>query len=457
VIMTIILMASLVFMSMSPPPGLSIAGQRVLGIAIITIGLWSTELLPMGVTAMLLVVLLRVSGGVKDFQEALAGFAQPVPYFLIAVLTIGFAVQKSGLAERLARFSLHRSRNSPLRLYVQLLISFPVLTLILPSATARTGILVHVYEQALSLSKVDKESPFSKAIMMSLNSINRLASTAILTGGITPVVAAALIGGMSWSRWLAMMLIPYLVLLLCGAGMIYLIYRKGFSIEMCQVMEIEPTPLTFIEIRTIAIILGASALWLTDAIHHMNPAIPALVAWICLLAPGIGVLTWREFEKNLGWSNFFVIAASMSLASALINSGAGFWLAHSVVDRLPAMAASPLAIAIILLIAAAPIRLLIPNITGFLAVTIPTAMSIALLTNMNPVVCGLLVMIAGDAVLYYPAQSASSLVVYERGFLSSAEIFWFGCLMTLAASFVALFVALPYWNLIGEPLINIVQ
>jgi hypothetical protein len=76
---------------------------------------------------------------------------------------------------------------------------------------------------------------------------------------------------------------------------------------------------------------------------------------------------------------------------------------------------------------------------------------------MNPVGCGLLVMIAGDAVLYYPAQSASSLVVYERGYLSSTEIFWFGCLMTLVASFVALFVALPYWNLIGEPLVSIVQ
>ncbi len=176
-----------------------------------------------------------------------------------------------------------------------------------------------------------------------------------------------------------------------------------------------------------------------------------------LLAPGIGVLTWREFEKNLGWSNFFVIAASMSLASALINSGAGSWLAQLVVGRLPGMAESPFVIVIILLAAAAPIRLLIPNITGFLAVSVPIAMSIGLLTHMNPVVCGLLVMIAGDAVLYYPAQSASSLVVYERGYLSSAEIFWFGCLMTVVASLVALCVAIPYWNLIGMPLVSIVQ
>jgi hypothetical protein len=61
-------------------------------------------------------------------------------------------------------------------------------------------------------------------------------------------------------------------------------------------------------------------------------------------------------------------------------------------------------------------------------------------------------MIAGDAVLYYPAQSASSLVVYERGHLSGAEIFRFGVWMTLVAYLTVLLIALPYWALIGEPL-----
>ena len=61
-------------------------------------------------------------------------------------------------------------------------------------------------------------------------------------------------------------------------------------------------------------------------------------------------------------------------------------------------------------------------------------------------------MIAGDAVLYYAAQSASSLVIYERGHLTAGEIFRFGLWMTLAAYLVILFVALPYWSAVGEPL-----
>jgi anion transporter len=457
IIMAVAVIISAALMFGPLPAGLTRAGQRVLGIAVVAIGLWSTEMLPMGVTGMMVVVALAVSGGVSGFQEALIGFAKPVPYFLIAVLTIGLAVSKSGLAERIAYFFLQHCRGRPKALYIQLLMAFPVLTLLLPSATTRTGILVHVYEQALALSNVPKSAPLSKAVMMALNSLNRLASTAILTGGITPVVAAALVGGLSWGRWLVLMIVPYLALLILGAVLIYGIYRQGFKGSLPQAPETERRPLSKVEIRTIVITLGASFLWLTDAVHHMDPSLPALLAWMCLLAPGIGVMTWKEFERNIGWANFFVIASSMSLAHALISSSAGAWLGSRIVLSIPALSHNPRLLVLVLLVATAPVRLLIPNITGFLAIGIPIAMSMGTATGLNPIVCGLLVMIAGDAVLYYPAQSASSLVVYERGHLSAAEIFRFGLLMTLTAYFIVMFIALPYWGLVGEPLLPIIS
>ena len=108
-----------------------------------------------------------------------------------------------------------------------------------------------------------------------------------------------------------------------------------------------------------------------------------------------------------------------------------------------------------LLVASAVVRLLIPNITGFLATTIPVAMSVGTTAGLNPILCGLIVTIAGDAVLYYPAQAASSLVVYERGHLTAGEIFGFGLLMAALAALVVLAVAIPYWTLIGEPLATV--
>ena len=441
-----------VLIALPTPSGLPEPGKRVLAVAVLAIGLWCMEALPAGVTSLILVVALVLSGGVRGFPEALAGFADPVAYFLIGVLTIGLAVSRSGLAERVAAFFLRRSRGSARSLYLQLLLAFPLLTFILPSATTRTGILVHVYEQALELAHVPRRAPLSRAIMMALNSINRLASTVLLTGGITPVVAAALIGGIYWSQWLLLMSVPYLVLLTIGSGLIYLLYRSGFDLKLSPIAAGEARPFTGKERRTVIITVCASLLWMTDAVHNWHPVVPALLAWIFLLMPRIGVLTWSEFERDIGWTNFFVLASSLSLAKALTSSGASAWVAQLIVESVPQFRGQPVLVVAILLVASVPVRLLIPNITGFLATTIPIAMSIGAATGVNPMICGLAVMIAGDAVLYYPAQSASSLVVYERGYLTAPEIFRFGVWMTLIAFVVVLAVALPYWSAIGEPL-----
>jgi len=99
----------------------------------------------------------------QSLGAALSGFSEPIAYFLVGVLTLGLAVSRSGLADRLARWSLARSAGRPRRLYAQMLASFPLLTLVLPSATTRTAIMVHVYDQAFSLSAVPTGSPLAKA------------------------------------------------------------------------------------------------------------------------------------------------------------------------------------------------------------------------------------------------------------------------------------------------------
>jgi len=191
---------------------------------------------------------------------------------------------------------------------------------------------------------------------------------------------------------------------------------------------------------------------LTDFWHHWNPALPALLAGRSCSPPASGCSRGASFERNFAWSNFFVLASSLSLAGALGTSGASAWIADLIVRSIPGLSQHPFLVVGILLLVSAPVRLMIPNITGFLATAIPIAMSVGTATGLNPVVCALAVMIAGDAVLYYPAQAASSLVVYERGHLSSWEIFRFGLWMTLIAFLVILVFAFPYWGMVGAPL-----
>src|SRR5439155_87555 len=76
---------------------------------------------------------------------------------------------------------------------------------------------------------VPRGADIAKAVMLALSSINRLASTALLTGGITPVMSAAIIGGLSWTGWFALMAVPYWAILVLGGLLTYALYRRGFA------------------------------------------------------------------------------------------------------------------------------------------------------------------------------------------------------------------------------------
>jgi solute carrier family 13 (sodium-dependent dicarboxylate transporter), member 2/3/5 len=431
---------------------LPLAGQRALIVTLITILLWTGEILEPGVAALVGVTLLSLSGATRNLRDALQGFANPVPFFLVGVLTMGLAVVRSGLAERLARTILERARGRSLTVYFQLVLSFPLLTFILPSATTRSGILIHIYDEVFNLGRVQRGAEVAKAIMLALSSINRLASTTLLTGGITPVMSAAIIGGMSWTGWFALMAVPYYAILVMGGVLTYALYHRGFARGLPTPGPARRQPISRMEWRTIAIILGASALWLTDGVHHLDPALPAMLAFAALLTPGIGPLAWSDLDRGVGWSNFFVIAASISLAHSLVVSGAATWLGRLLVGGLPALGDSALAVVILLILGATLLRAVVPNISGFLALALPIAMSVGREAGINPLVCALVVMITGDAVVYYPAQSSSALVIYERGHVSAGEVLRFGLWMTLVAWVAILVVALPWWALVGEPL-----
>src|SRR5712664_3431147 len=431
--------------------GLPLAGQRALIVTLITILLWTGELLEPGVAALVGVTLLALSGATQSLRDALQGFANPVPFFLIGVLTMGVAVVRSGLAERLARMILERARGRSLAVYLQLVLSFPVLTFLLPSATTRSGILIHIYDEVFALGGVQRGAEVAKAIMLALSSINRLASTTLLTGGITPVMSAAIIGGM-WTGWFTLMAVPYYAILLLGGVLTYALHHRGFARGLPMPEPARRRPISGSEWRTIVIILSASALWLTDGIHHLDPALPAMLAFAALLTPGVGPLAWPDLDRGIGWSNFFVIAASISLAHALVASGAAPWLGRVLVGGLPALGDSALAVVILLMLGATLLRAVVPNISGFLALALPIAMSVGREAGINPLVCALVVMITGDAVVYYPAQSSSALVIYERGHVSAAEVLRFGLWMTLVGWVAILVVALPWWTLVGEPL-----
>lgn len=87
-------------------PGLSEAGQGVLGVVFAGVAFWVSEAVPLGVTALLVLALLGTvpsGAGTATF----VGFASPVVFFLIGAVALGTAVEASGLAGGRALFVQH--------------------------------------------------------------------------------------------------------------------------------------------------------------------------------------------------------------------------------------------------------------------------------------------------------------------------------------------------------------
>ncbi|HXZ02441.1 MAG TPA: SLC13 family permease [Stellaceae bacterium] len=428
---------------------LSSSGQAVLAIAAAGTVLWISEAIPVGATGLIVLALLGCNRGVRA-ADPFAGFASEVTVFLIGIAGISTGVEVSGLAERAARMLLGAARGNPHRLYWQMIASFPVMALLLPSAITRNAILIPAYETAIDVLQIDRGGQLKRAVMLTLGMLNPLASSALLTGGITAIAAGSLLGGFSWLGWFCLMAPPYYALMLGGAVVVNVmtgIPRSGAHVNNPgKVERLSPT-----EVRTLFVLAGTCVLWLTDSIHKLSPAVPALIGAIALQLPWIGVATWKEFEARLSWNLILTVAGSLSLAAAMTNTGTAAWLGQQFVAQFPSMAAHSVLLILTLIAASAVVHLAITNLAACIGLLIPVAVTVAQTTQLNPTVCGLIVTLTINTVVLYPAQTASNLLAYNSCHFSAADVRRLGLAM-FALNIIIVLCAIPYWNLLGLPL-----
>ena len=103
-------------------------------------------------------------------------------------------------------------------------------------------------------------------------------------------------------------------------------------------------------------------------------------------------------------------------------------------------------------VACAGVRMVLPNIAGYLALVIPVVMATGLSLGLNPLVCGMVAVVVGDSVVYYPAGSAASIMIFQRAQIRARDVLRFGLIMVVVTIAVSLLLAVPYWSWVGEPL-----
>jgi len=439
------------FILLPPFAGLSSQGQTVIAVVLLAIILWATEALHVGVTSILILILLGVTKSVSSISDLFHGFISPILYFLVGVMAMGGAIVKSGLAQRAAKIFLRGARGSSKRLFVQCLCSLPPMALILPSAITRNAILLPAYQRMFDDLKLKRDDGLVKSIVLTLGLLNPFASSSFMTGGLAPMTTSTLLGGFSWWRWFFLMSVPYYALLLLGGIWTYWVNpspERSFDHRELEA----PPPLTAEEIRVIIILVTTSVLWFTDFWHGWHPAIPALIAAVLLTTPRIGILSWKELERAIPWSMFFVLGASLSLAEALISTGAAAWFAKTLAQSITQFQGSATAVILLLILMITIVHLGIANMSACIALLIPITTSLAQSVAMNSIVFGLIVGIVVDAVVLYPVQTATNLLAYETGLIGGKDVLKIGLGLFVLTALVILYIALPWWALLGLPL-----
>ncbi|MFB6154399.1 MAG: DASS family sodium-coupled anion symporter [Haloferacaceae archaeon] len=123
--------------------GLSVAGQYAVATMVVAAVLWITGALPLPVTALLVPVLLTATGVYPDFGDAVAGFADPVIFLLLAGFVLAEALKAQGIDRRIAYHILVRLGTSPRRLVLAVMVATAGLSMII-SNTATTAMMVPI-------------------------------------------------------------------------------------------------------------------------------------------------------------------------------------------------------------------------------------------------------------------------------------------------------------------------
>lgn len=429
--------------------GLSAPAHNSLGVTCLAVGLWAGELVPLPVTGLLATVLLFITQSVPSVEQALSGFQAPVLYFLLGSSAIGVAAEETGLADRLAAALLSHSRGSGRRLLTDLIASMPLQALVLPSAMSRNTVLVPVYERVLV--RLGRPRRLGAAIMLALGVLGPLASSAILSGGVSPVAAASALGGFTWLSWFVRLAPLYYLLLAIDALALWFFIRPEPVVgDSASTISRRADRFSAGEWRLAVIGSVTALLWIGDRATHWPTAVPALLALVALLTPGIGVMNWQTFSARAPWGICVVLASATSLADALSHTGAAAWAAHALFRSLSVPhTAGPMAVAVFLVTAL--ITLAIPNRAAAITLGIPLATAFAASGTLNPTAAGLMVLFAVDAETIYPAQTATNLLAYETGYFGLMELAAFNLLTILLAAAVGVLVALPWWTITGLP------
>ena len=437
------------------PLGLDPSAQKALAIVTFMIVYWIAEPIDCAITALIGCYLFWALE-VAQMSVAFSGFTTNAPWFVFGCLLIGEAVTQTGLVKRLGYFIMLRVGTSYARILLGLLAVSLLLTFLIPSALVRVAMIAPVAAGIIGAYGLGKQSNVAKGLFLIITYSSPLFGkmlmsnpAANLTRGIVEEQTGVQI---FWCQWLFAFL-PVILVVICAFWfLVRWLYPAEVNDLPCGKEYLknalrEMGPLNGTDKKALIWVLLATALWATDSIHHINPAIIALGIGLLLCFPKIGVLD----EQSVKRANFMTVllpAAALSMGNVLVETNALQALTENLAEWMKPMLSHSLNSVITLYWSGFLYHLVLSNDQSMVGTSLPVLVHIAQAQGYNPAVLGLIWTFAGGAHLFV-YQSGALVVGYSYGFFSAKDLFKVALAVTVLKGLLLMVVVPLYWPLIG--------
>ena len=416
---------------------------------------WITEPLPHAVTGMAGCYLFWVLH-IVDFGTAFSGFADQTPWFLFGAALIGMMASKSGLARRLAYLVMRRVGAGYSRLLLGLILSSFLLTLLVPSGIACVVIMAAVAVGLMDVFGLSRGSNVGRGIFVTLTYTAGIFDKMVIAGA-TSILARGLILNLTgievyWSEWLVAFLPCVVVTVLVMWRLVVWLYPpekealKGGADFLNRSLE-DMGAWTPIEKRSLLLMSCAIALWATDLLHHISPAVIGIGVGLLAAVPALGILDLEDL-KRLNYLPVFFTAAAISMGEVLVKTNALRSMTAIMFAWMRPFVTNVFSLAVVPYWTAFIYHIFLGNEIAMLATAMPPLVSFAKSGGIHPLPLALIwSFAAGGKIFVY--QSGVMLTGYSYGYFEAKDLLRVGICLTVVESLVLLLLVPFYWPLIG--------
>lgn len=479
--------AVLIAINLIPAPDdLSTIGLRALSILAFAVIMWVTEAVKYPVSAVMIASLMIILLGfspVGDLGETLGaedlsgsdmlgtsnalslafvGFSTSAVALVAAALFLASAMQITNLHKRMALYVLKIVGNKTNAIVLGTILVAVILAFFVPSATARAGAVIPILIGMVAAFGLTKESKLATLLIITAVQAVSIWNVGIKTAAAQNIVAVGFINeamgqDVSWIDWF-IYAAPWSILM---SIVLYFTMTRLFKSEASEIeggremiqKEIEKLgPVKPSEIRLIIIAGLLLAMWSTEGIlHPFDSASVTLIALALMLAPRLGVFTWKQVEGTINWGTIIVFAIGISLGTVLLRTGAAQWLSDVTFGAMGLQSMPLLAVIALVSVFNILIHLGFASATSLASALIPVF--IALTTTLGLGESSLGFVLIQQFVICFgfllPVSAPQNMLAYGTDTFTVQDLLKSGIVLTVVGYILVLVLSATYWQWIG--------